>query len=143
MARKLRIAASIFFGMLTMTLCVMWVRSFWTLDQWFLMYRAFVMLQSNYGHLSWQCSYENSITLHGPGGALTYAPGPADGRPPFLFWRFDDTGHVVAAPHLLLAVLPATIACLPWIRWKFSLRAMLIGTTLVAMAIGLVVRFRG
>jgi hypothetical protein len=30
-------------------------------------------------------------------------------------------------------------ACVPWIRWRFSLRTLLIATTLVAVALGVVV----
>jgi hypothetical protein len=33
----------------------------------------------------------------------------------------------------------ATIAALPWIRWHFSLRTLLIATTLVAVGLGIVV----
>ena len=139
MACKLRIPVSVFFGLLTVALCVLWVRSFWRSDQWYRMDRSFAMLQSNYGHLSWQYANEKSFTLAGQATPWTHASGPADGRPPFLYWRFNDLEHVFAVPHILLAFLPAAIACLPWIRWSFSLRAMLVATTLVAIVLGLVV----
>lgn len=51
----------------------------------------------------------------------------------------NSCGTTLAVPHILLAFLPAAIACLPWLRWKFSLRALLIATTLVDVVLGLAV----
>jgi hypothetical protein len=42
-------------------------------------------------------------------------------------------------PLILEAVL---VAVLPWIRWRFSLRTLLIATTLVALVLGLIVWLR-
>ena len=42
-------------------------------------------------------------------------------------------------PHLFVLFLIATLAALPWIRWQFSLRTLLIATTLVAVVLGLIV----
>lgn len=41
-------------------------------------------------------------------------------------------------PHGLIALLAGTFTVLPWLRWstRFSLRTLLIVTTLVAMALG-------
>ena len=46
-----------------------------------------------------------------------------------------------AIPYWFLVPLSGAIAAAPWIRWsnRFSLRALLIGTTLVAVVLGLVV----
>ena len=41
-----------------------------------------------------------------------------------------------------LAASAAPFAALPWMRYSFSLRALLIATTLVAMVLGLIVWMR-
>jgi hypothetical protein len=60
-----------------------------------------------------------------------------------LGFRYYDDGLVRAliAPHWLPALLSATLAVIPWISrsWRFSLRTLLIATTLVAVVLGLVV----
>ena len=43
------------------------------------------------------------------------------------------------APHWFLLILSLAIAFLPWMQLKFSLRTLLIGMTLVAVGLGLVV----
>ena len=46
------------------------------------------------------------------------------------------------APHWFLVLLSAAFAAVPWIRqlkWHFSLRTLLIATTLVAVVLGLIV----
>jgi hypothetical protein len=47
-----------------------------------------------------------------------------------------------AVPHwflVALTALPATLVVLPWLRWRFSLRTLLIATTVVAAILGLLV----
>jgi hypothetical protein len=48
---------------------------------------------------------------------------------------------VVQVPHWFLVLISATLAAVPWIRWssRFSLRTLLIVTTLVAVVLGLIV----
>jgi hypothetical protein len=49
-------------------------------------------------------------------------------------------GGGIAAPHLIFVALFAGFAIAPWVRQvRFSLRTLLIGTTLVAIALGLIV----
>ena len=36
-------------------------------------------------------------------------------------------------------MLSATLAVAPWLRWRFTLRTLLIATTLVAVVLGLIV----
>jgi hypothetical protein len=42
-------------------------------------------------------------------------------------------------PHWFLALTTGAIATIPWKPWKFSLRTLLIATTLVAVVLGLIV----
>jgi hypothetical protein len=45
----------------------------------------------------------------------------------------------VAAPHWFLLLVAATVAAMPWTRWRFSLRTLLIGMAVVAAGLGLIV----
>jgi hypothetical protein len=45
----------------------------------------------------------------------------------------------VRMPSWFPILLLATTAILPWIRWRFSLRTLLIATTLIAILLGLIV----
>jgi hypothetical protein len=42
-------------------------------------------------------------------------------------------------PIWFLIVLTSALATVPWIRWRFSLRTLLIATTLVAVVLGLII----
>jgi hypothetical protein len=44
--------------------------------------------------------------------------------------------------HAFAVMSIAVLAALPWLRWRFSLRTLLIGMTLVAVMLGLVVLAR-
>jgi hypothetical protein len=46
---------------------------------------------------------------------------------------------VIFAPHWFYLSLAAIAAALPWLRWRFSLRTLLIAITLVAVLLGTVV----
>jgi hypothetical protein len=47
--------------------------------------------------------------------------------------------YLLMFPHWFLVLLSAAFATAPWIRWRFSLRTLLIATTLVAVVLGLIV----
>ena len=52
----------------------------------------------------------------------------------------DNAG--IVAPYWFLVSVFATVGTLPWIhhlKWRYSLRTLLIGTTLVAVVLGLIV----
>jgi hypothetical protein len=54
-------------------------------------------------------------------------------------FRFEHFSFI--APYWFLILLTAAIAAAPWLRWpkRFSLRTLLIATTLVAVVLGLIV----
>jgi hypothetical protein len=59
----------------------------------------------------------------------------------FGFGRFEQgSTTVVFAPHWFPVLLSGTLAVIPWFPWsrRFSLRTLLIVTTLVAVALGIV-----
>lgn len=62
---------------------------------------------------------------------------------PLRFRRLRNSQGVnLSAPYWFLVPVSWVFAAAPWIRWstRFSLRAMLIATTLVAVALGIYVR---
>jgi hypothetical protein len=69
-----------------------------------------------------------------------------DGQKPQMLGRvYFIHGQIGGgAPYWLLALASAFTAALPWKpwKWKFSLRTLLIATTLVAVVLGLAVAFR-
>jgi hypothetical protein len=62
-------------------------------------------------------------------------------RPGFAFDWWSPSLWMVKAPHLFLMLFPAAMAMGPWIRWsrRFTLRTLLIATTLVAVVLGAIV----
>jgi hypothetical protein len=51
--------------------------------------------------------------------------------------------RTVIFPHWFAVALVGVVAVAPWLRWRFSLRTLLIATTLVAVGLGTVVYFSG
>jgi hypothetical protein len=42
-------------------------------------------------------------------------------------------------PHWIVVIVSGAVAIMPWLRWRFSLRTLLIATTVVAVVLGLIV----
>jgi hypothetical protein len=60
---------------------------------------------------------------------------------PILWFHYHTSreGCGVLLPFWSLLALFITTATIPWIRWRFTLRALLIATTLVAVVLGVAV----
>jgi len=147
--RKLRIAWSVVCGIACALLIVLWVRSFW----WVSAFDANVAVRC---HL---------IVLALPGGLGLSIEGSSELPPwrllnrettqwmsdqarsgrPYLNRIWGPTGFykgTVLLPHWLLIPFAALLAAAPWLRWRFSLRILLIATTLIAVVLGLIVWLR-
>jgi hypothetical protein len=140
--RKLRILWSVAWGVVAVLLCAWWVRSYRRVEtmsytnsaKWFTGFRSddgeFVIY---HGHLR-----------------------PPRETPGWMYDRFDDSLHqyrgvvwpwtnrrdIAVLPYWFLVSLSAIFAVGPWIRqlrWCFSLRTLLIATTLIAVLLGLAV----
>jgi hypothetical protein len=48
-------------------------------------------------------------------------------------------GNAVSIPYWPIALTSAILATLPWLRWQFSLRTLLIAMTILAAVLGLIV----
>jgi hypothetical protein len=61
-------------------------------------------------------------------------------RPKFDKWQSGLPRPTrIRLPYWLLALIAAILGALPWLRWRFSLRTMLIGMTVVAALLGALV----
>jgi hypothetical protein len=140
---KLRIALSAVSGIVCVLLVGLWLRSYWW--HFYVEYRGTeigIMVQSDFGQLT------VDIRL-GPfaGKAKWYVISrplqPVDFVPEnercFEVHRHEFGGYFVAIPYWFPVIIFATLAALPWLPWRFSLRTLLIATTLVAIVLGLVV----
>ena len=142
--RKLRIAWSVVCGVACVLLIVWWVRSYWRLDV-----------------IVWNGN-SSSTTVRADAGLVTISQSnfggtlSGDDRWELIvdnaswgmqFWQFDwawDTNLIlIRVPIWVAALAAAILAHAPWIRWsrRFSLRALLIATTLVALVLGIIMAF--
>jgi hypothetical protein len=140
----LRIAVTALCLAASALLVALWVRSYWRLGI-FEKRTGFgaVQMSAVRGRIAVARLNPRSYVIGTP--FLSFAAGDA------ADWRtggvsgigYYDDGGVTAfiAPHWLLAVLFAALAVIPWISrsWRFSLRTLLIATTLVAVGLGVIV----
>ena len=147
MLAKLRIAFSALCGIACLLLIVLWVRTKYAID-------------SFDGPLSKSASF-HVMSRHGGIGLLLREANVAwsyDKYPVDRFARSEielQIGYKTAlgfvqymkspsvfrirVPYWSLVSLSAVFASLPWLRWRFSLRTLLIATTLAALLLGAVV----
>lgn len=139
--RRMRIAVSVFFGVLTVALCVLWVRSYTGTSGWRLRVTHLrrVIFDSRDGRLSINAmklspypTVFNSLYDSVADESLV-----AQDRPAFQV-HTAPMGVGCSCQYWLLVVIAASTATAPWLRRRFSLRTMLIATTLVAVVLGLV-----
>jgi hypothetical protein len=150
--RNLRIAVTA----LSLTACVLlialWVRSYWVQDI-----------------VTVRPTATRTLTLHSIMGRIELSTEPRvmrrfaivthweyDEVPPSTDYTFgfrreyvvnDDgalgwlRGHryTVAFPHWLFITTMATLVAIPWLPWRFSLRTLLIATTLFAVGLAIIV----
>jgi hypothetical protein len=69
---------------------------------------------------------------------------PRDARPPILrsllfsYRKYGD-GVIVVIPYWFIGTAILAFGAVPWLRWRFTLRTLLVATTLVAAGLGLIV----
>jgi hypothetical protein len=143
--RKLLIAWSVVWGLAAVLLIVFGVRSYRTDD------RAEYGPLNTRGHRWLGMVFSSGTFYEGEFNVRVFTPVH---RPPLLrkvpffdiagFRWAQDFGPLIlniSVPMWFLVTLSAVSAAFPWIRWsnRFSLRTLLIATTLVGMALGLVI----
>lgn len=140
--RGQRIAWSVVWGILCLMLIALWVTSYW----WRIglssgTYQGFyTYVGSNNGYV-----YYHRLLLAKPGVTTgwQWGVGWADRSHRTYTWQISprQTTIIVPYPYFVPIVGPAfaTLTIIPWLRWTFSLRTLLIATTLIAVVLGLVV----
>jgi hypothetical protein len=147
--RKLRIAWSAACSLVCALLVVLWARSYWAVDEVHcpLKSPAMLIVHSFEGRLSLYAGeripYRSGWFPSGWGRDSTSIRDVAPTRTPQTSWAFhsDIYGQYVTFPHWLPTFALGAIAllCSACLPERFSLRTLLIATTLVAMALGLAV----
>jgi hypothetical protein len=147
---KLRIAWSMGWGIVGMLLVALWVRSYWRWDR--VVKPQTVVFESIRGQVGvnnyppyTQPWSQRWFLITYPGITEAYAiwqeSAPHPRKLGFDFtWNKDE--HGVAIPFWFLVMIAATSAVIPWVRqlrWRFSLRTLLVATTLVAVGLGTVI----
>ena len=149
MRRYLRIAFSAVCGIVCLLLCVLWLQSYRWLDG-----------------VSMPITTARTIAIWSGGGRVEFQMadygGPSGPSNPWSIVRvsrkevqdylkeagiksetryFGRTQFGFLLPSWLLVLVTITLATVSWIRWRFSLRTLLIAMTFVAVALGLIVAF--
>jgi hypothetical protein len=131
--RKLRIAWSVAWGTVAVLLCVLWMRSYWRFDllHWPSSNNTQTTVGSNMGVVYLNRSlnrrqndwaYKN---LESHQMALSY----------WFIWENWNVKVDLGIPYWCLIPPPLVLTCLPWFHYRFSLRTLLISTTLVAVVL--------
>jgi hypothetical protein len=155
--RKLRIAFSAVCGVLCLLLIALWVRSYWKWDsphgpisstRWMQInsIRGYLFVgigeqaSTGNGKWKWRSFRARSLTDTGATGTVAWSFTRKVGVLGCGVVESNGMRFVYLA-YWFLAALMATLAVSPWVRWKprFSLRTLLIATTLVAILLGLIV----
>jgi hypothetical protein len=142
--RKPRIAWSVGWGIACVLAVGYWVRSYYWNDVYAIHVGEYrFAIQSVVGRISFvrglnTVSFHQRITNRRRLGVLVHANDNAIGfysvRP-----HPSSTDFRVSAPHWWLAVLTFMLAALHWLRWRFSLRTLLVGMTVIAAILGLAI----
>jgi hypothetical protein len=141
--RKLRIAWSVAWGVVAVLICLLWVRSYSHGEGLLMPLHSGTRLGSFRGRLGldpddrathWEWRIEHS---------------QFDLDPNFDWDRWEratpnwiGTTQRVMVPHWFSLLVAASLSAAPWLRLRFSLRTLLIATTLVAVMLGLIVWLR-
>jgi hypothetical protein len=134
MLKYLRIAVTALSLTACLLLVALWVRSYWWVDA------VYIAHTYSAGSMQGDMYVMPGIYNSTPAHVVEHDIGPIHTR---SIWNadaktvFQIDGRVV--PVWILVLSLAALALLPWLRWRFSLRTLLIVTTLVAVGLGIMI----
>src|SRR4051794_1460045 len=148
--RALRITWSVAWGTAAVLLVALWVRSYWRTDT--LVYVSPGLIRGISSALGITMLLENNDQrVAGPAAGSGWRYGTIPMNTPSLHGHFfsgfiwnnrPPTTFIVSAPDWFVVLALITTGAVPWLRyptWHFSLRTLLIATTLIAVVLGLIV----
>jgi hypothetical protein len=140
--RGVRIGTSAFFGMLTLVMVLLWVRSYTYSDQVWL-----TLLPSEHINLiaadARMCVwFEHQPTIYWfewrSHRIMAHISALSNNRIPAFDLNFWPTFARLYIAHWVLAVAAACLAVAPWLRLRYSLRAILLAMTAIAVLVGMI-----
>jgi hypothetical protein len=144
--RKLRVAWSVTCGVLCLLLIALWVRSYSWFDQILgpISANTWFCVQSLDGRLMFEFLDDGQIPAE-IDLKWSWIEIGTGGRGQGVIYRLSDgelsLTHVVIPIWAALSAL-ASVGCvtaLPWLHWRFSVRTLFIGMTVVAVVLGLII----
>lgn len=139
--KKTRIAFSVFFGILSLLLIGLWVRSYLRKDglELPLAHSYFVECYSEKGGLSLVYG-EGAVNLQLDTFATPYWSGGELIN--LAHFGYNDKNRMLslAFPHWFPIICLSVLAATPWVRWsqQFSLRSLFIAMTAIAVSLGFI-----
>ena len=127
-------------GVVAVLLCVLWVRSYWWADRLgrgsidFASARGVIQVQKWFMPEYFNMRSRSHWTWDG-----FFVDDKFNSLPGF-HWHSDPISTFVNVPHWLLVLYASASSAVPWLPLKhFSLRTLLIATTLIAVILGAIV----
>jgi hypothetical protein len=143
--RYLRIAFTAFCGLACVLLVMLWVRNRYVYDSLHgpISGETLLILTSRHDGLAIGLRFGEMQFRDGNSWQTNAFPTdlrrPDDYATAYGFsGRNSSEFKAVHIPYWFLVPLSATLAAIPWIRWRFSLRTLLIAITLVAVVLGVI-----
>ena len=142
--RKLRIAWSVAWGIVAMLLIGLWWQSFYLCYAIHGTTATPIIASAVRGVVQAGTTDTSQYrTGWGPGwGLIRFSPDMVSqqfANKPSWALSVENNSRSVSVPLWSLTAFAAVISVAPWLRWRFSLRTLLIATTAVAVGLGLIV----
>jgi hypothetical protein len=139
--RWFKIAVSALSVFACLVFVALWVRSYWVGDTIRLNVLGRIVLASREGTVFISARPLPLGDVPALEWNSTRAMMPAFGPNPSWGLRINNDGMSIRFPYRLPIVACILIAIVPWPRWHYSMRTMLIVTALIAIALGLALYF--
>ena len=142
--RKLRIAWSVGWGIACVLLVALWVRTYWITEGInYTKGQTYVCIFTKKGvaGLHYESSPSRTTLQNRPHFERMWYKNRPDEYEYITPFRWDrrPEGTLITVPVWCCQSVLLLLAAMPWLHWRFSLRTLLIATTLVAVGLGLAV----